>query len=607
MVIVDEFHHAEAPTYERLLSHLNPRLLLGLTATPERADGQSILHWFGDRIAAELRLWEALERNLLCPFQYFGIGDEADLSEISWRGGRYDPRELENLFTGDHARARRIAQAVHAKVANIRAMRALGFCVSVKHAQFMAEQFSSLGIPAVAIHGDSLPDDRRTALSKLARHPQPAVNVVFAVDLFNEGVDVPEVNTVLFLRPTESATVFQQQLGRGLRIAEGKDCLTVLDFIGHQHAKFRFDLRFRALTGGSRAGVMEQVKEDFPRLPPGCAIQLDEVAKGRVLANLRAVLQANVAAWVSEIRNLGPQATLAGFLASCELELADLYRGGRCWSALRRSAGIPIASAGPDEQRLQRGLARLLHLDDAGRLGTIRQYLTSDAPPQLDRLDTIDARHLEMLTTSVWGRGAEMPATTAEALDRLWEHPAIREELLELASNLENQLDHEVHELPVANVPLNVHGHYSLAEILVAFGRSDAARQQTVRQGVYRVEEAKSDLLFVTLHKTEKDYSPSTMYRDYAISPELFHWESQSTTAANSPTGKRYRRHQETGDRIMMFVRESKKDARDETMPYTFLGEADYISHTGERPMQIVWKLHRPMPAEAFDVAKAVG
>jgi len=486
-------------------------------------------------------------------------------------------------------------------------MRALGFCVSVKHAQFMAEQFSNLGIPAVAVHGDSSTDDRRSALSRLARHPLPAVNVVFAVDLFNEGVDVPEVNTVLFLRPTESATVFQQQLGRGLRIAEGKDCLTVLDFIGHQHARFRFDLRFRALTGGSRAGVMEQVKQDFPRLPPGCAIQLDQVAKDRVLANLRAVLQANVDAWVGELRNLGPEATLATFLEGCELELVDLYRGGRCWSVLRRLAGIPIPTAGPDEPRLQRGLARLLHLDDSGRLQGLRKFLASDGPPQLDQLSTEDARRLEMLTTSVWSRGAGTPATTAEALDRLWQHPAILEEILELAGNLEDQLDHVVLEAPVPGVPLNVHGHYSLAEILVAFGRSKEARLQTVRQGVYRVEEARSDLLFVTLRKTEKDYSPSTMYRDYAISSEFFHWESQSTTASNSPTGRRYQGHQESGDRILLFVRESKQDARGETMPYTFLGEADYVSHTGERPMQIVWKLHRPMPAEAFDVAKAVG
>jgi len=109
------------------------------------------------------------------------------------------------------------------------------------------------------------------------------------------------------------------------------------------------------------------------------------------------------------------------------------------------------------------------------------------------------------------------------------------------------------------------------------------------------------------LRKTEKDYSPSTMYRDYAISSEFFHWESQSTTASNSPTGRRYQGHQESGDRILLFVRESKQDARRETMPYTFLGEADYVNHTGGRPMQIVWKLHRPMPAEAFDVAKAVG
>ena len=277
VVVVDEFHHAAASTYQRLLDHIRPKELVGLTATPERADGQSVLDRFDGRIAAEIRIWEALERNLLCPFQYFGIHDQTDLSHVHWSRRGYDTSELQNLYTANDARARLVVEELRRKIRDVRSMRALGFCVSIAHADFMAARFNQFGIPAVAVSADSSAEVREDALRRLRTRD---VNVVFAVDLFNEGIDVPEIDTVLFLRPTESATVFLQQLGRGLRQVEGKDCLTVLDFIGQASKQFRFDQRYRALTGASRAEVKRQVEQGFPLLPAGCSIQLDKVASG---------------------------------------------------------------------------------------------------------------------------------------------------------------------------------------------------------------------------------------------------------------------------------------------------------------------------------------
>ncbi len=205
VVIVDEFHHAAAVSYERLLLRISPKILLGLTATPERADGKSVLDWFDGRIAYESRLWDALDQGLLCPFHYFGINDPASLEAVSFRRGRYVPRELDNLFTGDHVRANRIRQAVSEWVTDPRRMRALGFCAGVNHAHFMAHDFSVHGLPSVALDAKTPGDERRTALVKLR---QGKIRAIFTVDLFNEGVDLPEVDTVLLLRPTESATVF---------------------------------------------------------------------------------------------------------------------------------------------------------------------------------------------------------------------------------------------------------------------------------------------------------------------------------------------------------------------------------------------------------------
>ncbi|MFD0817322.1 DEAD/DEAH box helicase family protein, partial [Micromonospora zhanjiangensis] len=338
MVIVDEFHHAAAPSYRRLLDRLRPKVLLGLTATPDRADGANIRGWFDGRAAVELHVWDALDRQLLAPFQYFGLHDNTDLSTLRWKRGQgYEPAQLDALYTGNDARARLILQAVKDIVALGR-MRALGFCVSIQHAEFMTRWFERAGVPAAAMTSDTGPATRDALLK---RFRAGELRILFTVDLFNEGVDLPMVDTILLLRPTESATIFLQQLGRGLRLDEGKAYLTVLDFIGGQHARFRFDRRWRALTGLRRQPLIDAMKDDFPTLPSGCHVQLDRVAKEVVLTNLRSAVPSGPRNWAAELRQLG-DVGLAAFLAETGLEVEDLYRAGSVggWTGLRRHAGL---------------------------------------------------------------------------------------------------------------------------------------------------------------------------------------------------------------------------------------------------------------------------
>lgn len=599
MVVVDEFHHAMADTYVRLLEHLSPRVLVGLTATPERMDGQDVKQWFDGRIAVELRLWEALDRGLLAPFQYFGVHDDVDVSHVAWKRGGYELSALSKLYTGNYARARKVIEEVRRRVGDIQRMRALGFCVSIEHAEYMARKFSEHGIPAASVSSRTTQEERAEALRALRDR---RVNALFAVDLFNEGLDVPEVDTVLFLRPTESATVFLQQLGRGLRHSDGKACLTVLDFIGQQHSRFRFDTRLRALTGTSRRELERQVVQGFPYLPAGCHLSLDRVATKLVLENVRRALNIGWRGLVTELRGLG-DIGLARFLEETGVEPEDLYRGDkRGWAELRREAGFGVEPAGPADAKLAGAIGRMLHLDDPERLEAYRALLDRPEPPRTEGASLRELRLLWMLHFSLWGAN-ESPERLGEGLRRLWAEPARRRELLEVLALLTERLERVTPALdPAGRVPLRVHARYSRDEALAAFGMDKPA---SVRQGVKWVEEEQADLLFVTLQKTERHYSPTTRYRDYAISSQLFHWESQNLTSESSETGRRYIDHVARGSSIHLFIRGTKEGLLGAS-PYVYAGPARYVKHEGSKPMAIVWKLEHELSVELLERAKLV-
>jgi superfamily II DNA or RNA helicase/HKD family nuclease len=606
VVVVDEFHHAAATTYARLLGHLRPDELIGLTATPERADGESILHYFDEHISVELRLWDALERGLLCPFQYFGLNDQTDLSSVQWSRKGYDIAALERIYTGDDARVRLVLQQVKEKLRDPGQMRALGFCVSIAHAQFMAARFSQAGLPSAAVSANTDSETRRLSLQQLQRGQ---LRAIFAVDIFNEGVDLPAVDTLLFLRPTESAVVFMQQLGRGLRRFENKDCVTVLDFIGQSHRRFRFDFRYRAITGASRVEVEKQVQADFPFLPAGCTMQLDKVAKEIVLGNLRSALPSQRPAIVRELRSLAQSERFRGrapklreFLEETGLELDDVYKSG-CWSGLQRSAGLPVPTAGPHETVIGDRLSSLLHIDDELRLSAYRKVVGLEAGHPDTALLT--GLHFAIL------QKAGAVSSLADSLAVLHAHPAIVAELQELLGLLDDRSEHLTYPLDdelrwAHHVPLSVHARHSTDEILTGFGLMDLQKKAWKQTGVLRDERTNSDIFLVTLEKSERDYSPSTRYKDYAISMNLFHWESQSTHTQRSKTGQRYINHQALGGNILLFVRQRREDAG-RPRPYTFLGPVDHVSHQGERPISFVWRLRRPMPADFFKHAKVVG
>lgn len=599
VVIVDEFHHAAAESYRRLLEHVRPCELLGLTATPERADGLPVLDWFEGRIAAELRLWDAIDQQFLCPFRYFGIHDGLDLRQVPWRRGTgYDVEGLTGVYTANDAWARLVVKELIAHADAVDRVRALGFCVSIVHARYMARIFNDAGITAVAIFGESSDQERREALAALR---DGSLRVLFSVDLFNEGVDLPVVDALLLLRPTDSATLFLQQLGRGLRKSAGKASCLVLDFVGVHRREFRFDRRLRALLGGTRKDLTTQVEQGFPLLPAGCHMQLDRVAAEIVLRSIRSAVPSNWTQQVDELRALiagGKQVSLESYLEHSGVELHELYAGGRSWSDLRAAAGLALADAGPHEVVLRRAIGRLLHVDDDERIDTWREWLTHRTPPDASRLDLRARRLLHMLVAQLVDQvpGWSKATPLQQGVDQLWRHPQVRAELLELCPILGKAVDHLGQSLTGRpDVPLWVHARYSRLEILAAFGSAERLRVGKWQSGVQWLPEERVDLLAFTLDKTGGSFSPTTRYRDHAISRDLIHWESQSVTRADGDTGRRYQGHAALGSEVLLFAR-----LRPDDRAFWLLGPAGYVSHAGERPMAITWRLTHALPGDLY-------
>lgn len=597
MVIIDEFHHAAASSYRAVLERLKPIELLGLTATPERSDGQSVLTWFDGRIAAELRLWDAIDQHRLTPFSYFGVTDGTDLREVPWRRGRgYDIAALSSALTTDRAYFGIVLNHVHSKVADVSRMRAIGFCVSVAHAEFMARNFTAHGVPAVAVSSDTPEPARAAALRELA---DGRLRIVFAVDLFNEGVDVPAVDTLLLLRPTESGTLFLQQLGRGLRKHAGKSTCTVLDFVGHHRHEFRFDLRLRSLLRGDRQSIAQQVESGFPFLPAGCHMEMDPIARKVVLESLRSAVPNRWTARVDELRRFQQGkslVTLAEFLRVSDYELEDLYAGDRGWSDLMEAAGLPVLPSGPSEDQLRKAIGRQTHVNDSLRLESYRRWLQQASPPSSATLTASERRLLRMLVWPMVAVAVPKDASLDAATGFLWQHPQVCRELAELYAVLQDRIDRLTTPLraPV-EVPLRVHARYTRKEILAAFATSEMASAGEWREGVRHVADHRTDLLAFTLDKSKGGFSPTTRYRDYAISRERIHWESQSTTAATSPTGQRYCNHAAVGSVVLLFARHNTSDRA-----FWCLGPARYVAHSGSRPMAITWELEVPLPADLY-------
>ena len=592
-VIVDEVHHAAARSYATLLDRLRPRQLVGLTATPERADGRLYERHFPPPYIGNLRVWDAIQQQVLVPFRYFVLDVEGfDLADARWEGGYVDADLSGRLVSAQDLWVRSVTRAIGERIARPTEVRALAFCVDKAHARVVADR---LGRDAHLV-ARALTDDTPREERDRAKHDLMAgkVQVLCVVDLFNEGVDIPDVNTLFLFRPTESATVFLQQLGRGLRRSRHKDILTVLDVTGRQHPSFRFDRQLRALLGHTPRELREFLETGFGRLPSGCVLQFEEQAQKDILERVKRAVPSDLGglrALLEAHRDDGWD--LAMFLRETEAELFDLYRQKRTWSSLRASVGLQALPTDPAEVEALASVQKLLHVSDPLRLAAWGRLVALEAPATEQ-----ERRLAAMLFVSLYGK--TVAARLDEALARWAAHATLREEVRQLLPILGARAD----ALPRADrldpsIPLVLHGRYLDVELSAAF--DVRTKQEGVYRnfytGVERVVGGRYDLLLVTLEKGDQKHE-RLRYQDHPISELVFQWQSQSGTRVEAEYGRRHLRPAEMGVTPLLFVRETKKDARGVTNAFRYLGPVRPRSHKGERPITIEWELPAPLLPE---------
>lgn len=600
-VVVDECHRLAADRFDAFVTSVRPRNLLGLTATPERSDGRLITPYFDPRPdgspAVELRLWHALDLQLLAPFEYYACDDATDFSNVPW--DKPGEREaIDNLVTGNDVRARLVVNEWRRLASDAARSRAIVFCVSVAHAEFMTDWLNRAGLPSACVVGTTNPEERRRAPQRLVSGELCAL---VTVDLYNEGVDLPMVDTLLLLRPTQSPVLFQQQIGRGLRLAPGKESCLVLDFVGQHRTEFRFDRLLSSLTGLSRRELVDGVDNGFGSLPPGCHIHLQRQTREQVLQGLRALTTQNWRRLKTELQSYAAlrghaAVRLADFLHDQALDLDDVYRastgqGRSGWTALKRDAGLIVAEPGPEEDYFSRRFGDLLRVDDPRRLDVMAAVGAWQA--QSPELDASDALGVQMLAYQIDGRH-EQAAGPEAFIERIQRHPDIAGELVELSSLLQARTTLGAKPISgLEDTPLCLHAGYGAREVLTAVGWLTAARRAPFQAGVLPLTSRKTELLFVTLDKSE-GYHDRIAYHDYAISAERFHWQTQNNAGPDTPSGRRYLDSSTNGWQFQLFVRPRKGDA------YRACGPVVLESVEGDRPMSIVWKFETPLPVRLF-------
>lgn len=607
-IVIDEAHHFPATSYRKIIDHFTPKILLGLTATPERMDGKDITVDFDGTISAEIRLDDALNKGLLAPFHYYGITDSVDYSEVSWDKGHYVASELSRIYTYNDARTQVILNSLEKYINDIHNVRALCFCVDQQHAKYMAAKFTLCGLKAEMLTSDNA-DMRGTLYRKLKNKE---INYLFVVDMFNEGVDIPEIDTVLFLRPTESLTIFIQQFGRGLRKAQGKTHVDILDYVGNSRAEFSYAERMRAIMGRTSMSVEEEIERNCPHLPLGCTINLEPKAKQYILDNIKnAINRFNTRKILLLVQKFtkdhSKTLSLSNFTTVYKIPLEKIYRN-RTWGQILYEAGITQTRSIYSEELSRAVFRKWLATDSHSYLSFIKNIADQSFKIKVNTMSPIDRKRLLMLYYDLFETSGRF-VRLQDMLDNLASDQVFCDEIKEVIPLiLKKCVTYEKEDNSMLiNFPLKLHGVYTKSQIQAAIGTSTLERKSPAREGVERNHQLNIEAMFVDIVKNREEGS-TTNYDDKALTPEIFQWDTQNRVTPSSNAGQAYINQTQT---MLLFVREQKNFMEDKsrTMGYVYLGRvtlADWeYKNLGTRyQMQIKWKMLEPIPASVMHYAR---
>ncbi|KGM98067.1 DEAD/DEAH box helicase [Clostridium botulinum] len=619
-IIIDEAHHASSPAYKNAMNYFKPKFILGMTATPERCDNESIFEVFDENLALEIRLSEALENELIVPFHYFGITDieginleNVDINDISELTKRLKVNERVDF----------IIDKMNFYGYEGEKCKCIGFCVSIEHARYMAEEFNKRGIKSVHLTGKNSPEEREAYIKSLESEDDD-LEIIFTVDIFNEGVDIPSINLVLMLRPTNSPIVFIQQLGRGLRKHSDKTFLTVLDFIGNHNKAFLIAL---ALNGGryyDKDSLKVSVAKQFENIPGCTNIQMDRIAQERILEQLNNE-NFNSMKYLKEeylefkklnggkvpyllldyikydgapepLRFVNKEKTYIGFVSRIEKdeELQKLLQNETFYKILKEfSSKLPL------KRVYEFSIIKYLIYNEKISLNEAKREILK----HINDVDDISIVHALNVLNQGYDDSGQLKnnircfnldngkLTATEDFKNIINDKKYRVYIEDVINygiiRYEKEFGEEYYEVPF----LKLYEQYQMVDIALL---SNYTKTHSSFRGSGLLANGKEYFLFIDLHK-EEDIKESINYNDKFIDRETFQWQSPNTTSQESERGKNIIYNRERGVNLHLFVRKYKTIDKI-VQPYIYIGKGDVEEFYGEKPITTILKLENKVP-----------
>ena len=646
-VIVDEFHHSMSESYLKTLSYFNPKFLLGLTATPKRMDGKDILSLCDYNVVDEIGIKEALEEDLIVPFHYFGVNDYMiNYDNIPYKNGKYNEKVLlENLLL--NTRTDYIVEKINKFGFDGDKLSAVAFCQNIEHAFFMKEEFTKKGYKSAVITANTNSNERSEILEKFKNKK---IEILCVVDILNEGIDIPTINLLLFLRPTMSSTIFIQQIGRGLRKTKNKDFVTIIDFIGN-HKKdyllinyFSNEIDNKDTLFTKKGKIINEIKNQFSNIPKSCYVELDRVCQNRIIEkiekinfNSKNILKELYLDYKQEIgKSENEILKISDFDTNVELFQELSLKLGSFYNAQLRFENPEILkqnkiSLNSEELEFLAYLEKKLTLVEPFTYLIVKYLINNNfinseiiINEYKNYFNIKDDFQKEYVINRIFTELVEDKILEENSKNRLFkiskkynkifeskkENNEINLKLIDLDNsqnsnyNFKNRIEDLLY-LGLSEFKKNNNLSIFHENILIPYKKYKRVELQIlldskVPKGSWRAGYANTDkdiCLFATIDKTHI-LQENLKYDNSLFADDIIQWISQPKTAHTSSVGKMFINHKKLGYNVHIFIRKFAFMDGNKTNPFIYLGKADYYKSSGDKPMRILWKLEEKIPQE---------